>query len=83
MVARGGLGGVTGDNGDGSGRRGQGAAELAAKDGFRTYKPVQEHVGKNVPGSDPVIHKGLKSSDGTQNLPASVVTHRKVLVPRE
>ena len=42
------IDGVTGDNGDGSGRRGQGAAELEAKVGFRIYKPVQEHMGKNV-----------------------------------
>ena len=78
MVAWGGLGGVTvvggwhknvmidrvtGDNGDGSGRQGQVAAELEAKDRFRIYKPVQEHVGKNVLGSDPVMHKSLKSSD--------------------
>ena len=61
MAARGGLGvvmvvggwhknvtidGVIGDNGNGSGRRGQGAAELEAKDGFSINKPVQEHVGK-------------------------------------
>ena len=31
--------------------------------GFRIHKPVQEQVGKNVLGSDPVIHKGAKSSD--------------------
>ena len=40
------IDGVMRDNGNGSGRRGQGATELEAKDGFSIYKPVQEHMGK-------------------------------------